>query len=98
MAEWQRFAHVVGPSSSAGLNGLQIRRHKMPLSASCGSLASERFLHRVVCAGGIGRISPPADAERARTSGCDGFFTKPVNFEALVEALRAPPAERGVPA
>ena len=40
----------------------------------------------------------PADAERARTSGCDGFFTKPVNFEALVEALRAPPAERGVPA
>ena len=40
----------------------------------------------------------PADAERARTCGCDAFFTKPVNFEALVEALRAPLAERGVPA
>lgn len=32
----------------------------------------------------------PADAERAREAGCDGFFTKPVNFEALVAALRAP--------
>ncbi|HSD18969.1 MAG TPA: response regulator, partial [Anaeromyxobacter sp.] len=32
----------------------------------------------------------PADAERARAAGCDGFFTKPVNFDALVAALRAP--------
>ena len=40
----------------------------------------------------------PADAERARTVGCDGFFTKPVNFEALGAALRAPAAERSAPA
>lgn len=39
-----------------------------------------------------------ADAERARAAGCDGFFTKPVNFEALVAALRAPPGDRVNPA
>jgi len=38
----------------------------------------------------------PADAERARASGCDGFFTKPVNFEALVAALRAPEPVRTI--
>jgi CheY-like chemotaxis protein len=29
-----------------------------------------------------------ADAERARAAGCDAFFSKPVDFAALVERLR----------
>lgn len=38
----------------------------------------------------------PVDEERARACGCDGFFSKPVHFEALVAALRSPGATEPV--
>ena len=36
-----------------------------------------------------------ADADRARAAGCDAFFSKPVDFAALVQRLRALAPEHG---
>jgi two-component system cell cycle response regulator DivK len=70
-----------------GLSGWEVARaiRSDPVGASIRILA-------------VTAHATPADAERAREAGCDGFFTKPVNFDALVAALRAPaPAGTAAP-